>query len=111
MESHCLNHQGTVATKRCTSCSIPLCDVCATPYPEGVFCSARCHQSAQEGVQRAAQLAREEAELRQWRQKRAAVKMITWVVVGCALFFGWDYFPPAFTDKVEALWKSVKSAF
>lgn len=56
-------------------------------------------------------MAKEEEELRQWRQKRAAVKMITWVVVGCALFFGWDYFPPAFTDKVEALWKTVKSAF
>ena len=56
-------------------------------------------------------MAKDEAELRQWRQKKAAIKMITWVVVGCALFFGWDYFPPVFTDKVEALWKTVKSAF
>lgn len=111
MQSHCLNHQGTVATSRCSSCSIPLCDLCATSYPEGIFCSQSCHQSVLDGAVRAARMAKDEEELRQWRQKKAAIKMISWVVVGCALFFGWEYLPEAFTGTVEGWVQAVKAAF
>ena len=111
MQSHCLKHQEKVATARCGACSIPLCELCAQPYQDGVYCSDRCHQSVQEGQARMAKMAAEEEALRKRRQTQAALKMIFYVVAFCLLFFGWDYLPEGFTGWVEGMWKSVTDAF
>lgn len=55
-------------------------------------------------------MAKEEAELRQWRQKRAAIRMILYVGVAAAIFVGWDHLPEALTGPVESLWKAMTGA-
>ena len=108
MSSHCLNHPGTLATKRCVSCLKPLCSNCTQLYAEGVFCGERCHELALKSAETAAVLAADEKALREQQQKILAYKIIAWVCVVAILFFGWDYFPAALTDSVEALWDKVK---
>jgi TRAP-type C4-dicarboxylate transport system permease small subunit len=53
--------------------------------------------------------AQDEAE-RKRRQTQTAIKLAVYLSLACALVFGWDYFPEAFTDKVEALWASATKA-
>jgi|GEM_PF-349056 len=111
MSSHCLNHPGTLATKRCVSCLKPLCSNCTQLYAEGVFCGERCHELALKSAENAAVLAADEKALREHRQRMLAYKMIAWVSVVAILFFGWDYFPVTLTDKVETLWGKIVAAF
>ena len=111
MQSHCLNHQEKVATHRCVSCLKPLCETCAQSYAAGIFCSAQCHDNAEQTSVRAAEIAKRDAELREWLQRQTAIKIITTVVIGFALFFGWDHLPAVFTDNVEKLWNIFKAFF
>lgn len=108
MQSHCLNHQERVATHRCRSCSKPLCEQCVQTYPEGVYCSTDCYDKAAEASVRLAKLQSDEAALAEWRQRQRAYKLIAYMVVGFALFFGWDYLPAVVTDNVEKLWQAIK---
>lgn len=107
MESHCLKHQGRVATKRCVSCLKPLCEECSQLYPGGTYCGERCFEAAQEAEERAAKIAVSDAELKEWKQKQMAIKMVLALVTVCILFFGWEYFPDAFTSKVDAAWEAL----
>jgi recombinational DNA repair protein (RecF pathway) len=111
MSSHCLNHPGILATKRCVSCLKPLCDSCTQLYAEGVFCGEPCHESAVAAAEKGAVIAAEEKALRERQQRALAYKMIAWVSVIAILFFGWDYFPEAVTDKIELYWGKFKSNF
>jgi hypothetical protein len=108
MQSHCLNHQERVATHRCVSCSRPLCQDCVQSYPDGVYCSTECHDKSVEASGRLAKIAADEKALAEWKQRRAAYKIIAYVVVGFALFFGWDHLPHVLTDNVEKLWGIFK---
>lgn len=108
MESHCLKHQGRVATKRCVSCLKPLCDECTQAYTDGIYCGDTCHEAAKATEARAAQIAQSDAELKEWQQKQMAIKMVVSLVVVCVLFFGWEHFPSAVTDPVEKIWASIK---
>lgn len=111
MQSHCLNHQGIVATKRCFSCSKPLCDQCTQLYPAGVFCSEQCNQATLQAGERAAQMAQSDKELKEWQQWQMARKLVVSLVVVTVLYFGWDYFPSAVTDKIEEFWGMFKALF
>ena len=111
MQSHCLNHQDKVATKRCISCLKPLCENCVQAYSDGAFCSDDCHSKAQATADRAATIARSDRELAEWQQRQTAYKIIGTVVVGFALFFGWEHLPPVVTDNVEKLWAAIKGLF
>jgi hypothetical protein len=111
MESHCLKHQGTVATARCGACSIPLCDLCVQLYDSGKYCGDACYQSVQEGKVRVARMAAQDEAIRKRRQTQTAIKTIVYIVLAGGLFFGWDSLPEAFTGQVESLWASVKGAF
>lgn len=111
MQSHCLRHQDKVATARCSSCSIPLCDECVQPYAEGKFCSDRCHKSALEGKVRAAELQAQHDAVKRQRQTKTAIKTIIYVALGFALFFGWDYLPEGFTSFVDEMLAKVKAAW
>lgn len=108
MQSHCLQHQDRVATHRCVSCSRPLCESCVQSYPEGVFCSAECHDRAAEASVRLGKIQQDEKALAEWKQRQMAYKLITYTVVGFLIFFGWDHFPSVITDNVEKLWKAIK---
>ena len=110
MESHCLKHQGRIATARCAACSIPLCDECIQPYEGGKYCGESCYQSVQESQVRVARMAAQDEAVRKRRQTQTAIKMAVYAVLICGLVFGWDYLPEALTDKVEALWQSMKKA-
>lgn len=109
MQSHCLKHQERPAVSRCQSCSIPLCGDCTQSYAEGIFCSSQCHDNAEESKKRGAVLAKSEADLKEWQQRQWAIKTITCVVIGFALFFGWDHLPTVLTDNVEKLWHVTKA--
>lgn len=110
MQSHCLKHQERVATARCAACSIPLCDQCIQPYADGKYCSDQCHQSVQDGKVRQAKMDAQEEAVRKQQQTKAAIKTIVYVGIFCALFFGWDYLPEAFTGWVEEMWDSIQKA-
>ncbi len=107
MESHCLNHQGRLATTRCVSCLKPLCNDCIQPYEEGTFCGEECHEAALAAAERAVVMAQAEAELKAWRQKQFAIKMVTLLVVGGGLYFGWDMLPKVLTENLEKLWQMI----
>lgn len=77
-------------------------------YSEGIFCSAQCRDNAAETAQRAAVIAKADRELADWQQRRMAIKGITLIGTGMALYFGWDMLPPALTDQLEALWKALR---
>lgn len=109
MQSHCLNHQGIIATKRCSSCSIPLCDQCTQVYAAGVFCSEKCHQASLQAQERAAQMAQSDKELKERQQWQMARNLVVSLVVVTVLYFGWDSFPSALTDKVEQFWQMFKA--
>ncbi|MCA9775991.1 MAG: hypothetical protein KC800_04715 [Candidatus Eremiobacteraeota bacterium] len=111
MSSHCLNHPGIAATKRCVSCLKPLCNNCHQLYAEGIFCSDQCHELALKAAENAAVLAADEKALRERRQKMLAYKMIAWVAMIAFLFVGWDYFPATLTENVENLWDQIVAAF
>ena len=111
MESHCLRHQGRVATKRCVSCLKPLCDECTQAYTGGIYCSDTCHEQASATEQRAAKIAQSDKELKEWQQKMMAIKLVVALVTVCVLYFGWDYFPAVVTDNVEKLLDMIKGLF
>lgn len=111
MASHCLNHPGILATKRCVSCLKPLCDSCTQLYPEGIFCGERCHQLAEAAAEKAAILAADEKILKERQQRTLAYKMIAWVTTISAVFFGWDYLPTVITDNVEQFWADFTAQF
>lgn len=107
MVSHCLKHQDKVATARCVSCSIPLCDLCQQPYEDGIYCSDRCHEAAKEGKVRVAALKKQEAETRKRQQKQTAIKLVVYLVLGLGLYFGWDLLPEGLTSVVEEFWAKM----
>lgn len=107
MESHCLKHQERVATKRCVSCLKPLCDECTQLYTGGIYCSDSCHQSALETQERAAQIAQSDRELKEWRQRRAAYRMIAMVALAVGIFLAWDHLPATLTGPIENIWDTV----
>lgn len=109
MESHCLNHQGIVATHRCVSCLKPLCSNCIQQFAEGVFCSTECHEQAESAAERAVQIAQSDADLKAWKQKQFAIKMVVTLVIGGGLYFGWDVLPSALTDNLEKFWDLIVS--
>ncbi len=109
MKSHCLNHQDREATHRCVSCLKPLCESCIQSYAAGIFCGDECHEKSAATQERAAEIARSDRELKEWQQRQSAFKIITFVVVGFLLFFGWDHLPSVMTDNVEKLWDSMKA--
>jgi polyferredoxin len=109
MQSHCLNHQDTVATARCACCSKPLCDLCVQVYAEGKFCGVQCQQNAVASALRAAEMAQSDKELAEWKQRQLAYKLIGYTVVGFGLFFGWEYLPDVITSNVEKLWQAIKA--
>lgn len=55
-------------------------------------------------------MAAQDEAVRKRRQTQTAIKMAVYAVLICGLVFGWDYLPEALTDKVEALWQSMKKA-
>ncbi len=77
-------------------------------YPEGVYCSAECHDRAAEASVRLAKIQEDEKALAEWKQRQMAYKIITYVVVGFVIFFSWDHLPTALTDHVEEFWKAMK---
>lgn len=111
MQSHCLNHQEKVATKRCISCLKPLCENCVQAYTEGVFCGDDCRTKSLATAERAATIAASDRQLAEWQQRQTAYKIITTVVVGFGLFFGWEHLPAVLTDNVEKLWAAIKGLF
>lgn len=111
MQSHCLKHQDKVATARCGACSVPLCELCAEHHGDGIYCSTKCYQSVEDGKVRAAKMAAEEEQLRKWRQTRAAYRMVFYVVMICAVVFGWKYLPASVTVPIEHGWKVMKASF
>lgn len=111
MQSHCLKHQESVATARCGSCSIPLCELCVEHHGGSIYCSSKCYQAVQDGKVRAAKMAAEEEELRKWRQTRMAYQMIFYAVLICAVVFGWSYLPDSLTGPVAEAWQTLKSKF
>lgn len=111
MQSHCLNHQDKVATHRCVSCLKPLCESCIQTFPEGIFCGQQCHDSAGAAAERAAAIAKSDRELAEWQQRQLAFKIITTVVIGFGLFFGWDHLPSVITSNAEKLWSAIKGLF
>ena len=109
MNSHCLNHPGREAGHRCISCLKPLCDQCIQTYPEGILCGEDCHINAKMAAERQKDIDKSEAELAEWRQKKAATKIVTYIVLAAALFFGWDHLPAVLTDNAEMIWEKITS--
>ena len=56
-------------------------------------------------------MAQMEKEMKDWRQKQLAIKMIFFTVLIGGAYFGWDYLPEQLTDIIESLWSSMKGLF
>lgn len=133
MNAHCFNHRDTTATRKCGCCLKPICDSCARDVNGTTACSEQCLERIKSEAEKAAQKAREEEErareqalndrktaalameeeflMEDVEQTFSAYKILAFVALGCAIFFGWDYLPNVITGNVETLWGKIGSAF
>jgi hypothetical protein len=88
LASYCINHPAIEATARCRQCRKPVCDVCAVPGAQGIFCSGECRDQFAEFLERARKMD-EASGWRWWRfarkVRRAIVKLVVFAIM--LLFF------------------------
>ena len=78
----CLNHSGSQAQTRCTTCMKPICGQCITEVNNDHFCSQNC---AENHIRTSAEISRFKS-----KQKSGGLKKLIYLaILGGLIWFGW----------------------
>jgi len=98
--SVCLNHTGREATTKCATCFKPMCEECAKPSGDQVFCSETCIQNYIASADRIADIAvRDKA-----RARKKLIKRIITLIILAGIGAGAYYFlknDPAVAERLK----------